>query len=223
MNSDQEMKEFLEPTKYCDFNHTDIITKAKELTEKNKTPKEKALSIFHFVRDKIDFLMEYEGEKASKILERKYGACGTKSVLQVSLLRSVNIPARFRIVSLQKECLKGIVSEFYYNKIPEIIQHSWCECYLSGKWIICDATMDKKITDIAYQKGIFTREDIPTIDWDGEQDANIYAKWFTKDEGAIAGLEKIYDVKVSIFYKALLKMVTKRSNAYTKKLRNSQP
>ena len=49
------MENYLKPTEYCDCNHPDVIKKAEDLTRNDETPEEKALSIFHFVRDQIPF------------------------------------------------------------------------------------------------------------------------------------------------------------------------
>ena len=91
------MEHFLKPTKFCDCDNQKIIAKAKALTQNDKTPKEAALSIIHFVRDQIAF----KGGlivKASRTLKKGNGFCVTKSNLQVALLRAVNIPARYQIL-----------------------------------------------------------------------------------------------------------------------------
>lgn len=220
------MEDYLKPTKLCDCNNPEIIAKAKELTKNDKTPKEMALSIFHFVRDHIKFMMVSEDDKASDTLTKRYGDCGTKTNLQVALLRAVNILARYHIASLHKECIKGIVSKLFYILTPKIIpHHPWCECYLSEKWISCDTLLDRALVEIIYKKGIFTKEEIQTIDWDGKNDLNTMTKWMIEDKGTVSSLDEIiseieedsknYPIK-------LIRFVVNKSNKHTDRLREQQ-
>jgi transglutaminase-like putative cysteine protease len=79
------LQDYLSPTEFCDCDNQDIIAKAKELTQNDKIPREKALSIFHFVRDQIKFMMS-EFDKASGTLKKGIGDCGNKTNLQVAVL-----------------------------------------------------------------------------------------------------------------------------------------
>jgi hypothetical protein len=180
------------------------------------------MSIFHFVRDEIKFMMIYEENKASDTLAIRCGDCGTKTNLQVALLRAMNIPARYHIVALRKGCIKGLVSKLFYSATPKLIpNHPWCECYLSGNWIACDTLLDSKLISNAYRKGIFSHVDIPNIDWDGEHDLNTMTKWIAEDKGIIATLDELSEeIATKSPPMVLVKFFVKRSNAYTEKLRN---
>lgn len=220
MNSE----DYLNSTKFCDCDNQEIIAKAKELTQNDKTSREMALSIFHFVRDQIKFMMS-DFVKASETLENGIGDCGNKTNLQVALLRSVKIPARYHIASLRKECIKGIVSEMLYQGAPdEIPFHPWCECYISEKWISCDTLLDKALTDTIYKKGIFTKEEIPTINWDGESNLNTMTNWMIEDKGTFPSLDELFleaqkQSEESPIDKDQIEMVVKQSNEYTDSLR----
>ena len=221
----KSVDEYLQLTDFCDFNHPNIISKAKELTIEDKTPKEMALSIFQFVRDQIKFMMNYEDDKASDTLAKGYGDCGTKTNLQVALLRSINIPARFHFVSLYKKSIKGIVSKLFYLLSPKVIPyHPWCECYLSDKWIACDTLLDKPLVNNIYKNGIFTKEDIKTIDWDGEHDLNTMTNWIVEDKGIYSSLDEIINLE-EISTKIPIRLVSflfNHSNNCTEKLRNER-
>ncbi|MFX1327279.1 MAG: transglutaminase family protein [Promethearchaeota archaeon] len=218
------MEDYLKATKFCDCDNQEIIAKAKELTKNDKTPKEMTLSIFNFVRDQITFIM-CETDKASETLKKGFGQCSTKTNLQVALLRVVNIPARYHIASLLKECLKGIVSESLYKLFPdEISHHLWCECYLSDRWIACDTLFDVALAEGIYKKSIHTKEDIPTIDWDGEHDLNTMTKWMIEDKGTLPSLDDLFieaqresdEVPIE---KDQLEMIVNQSNKYTDSIR----
>ena len=187
------IEEYLKPTEYCDYNHPEITAQVKELGINDKTPKEMALNIFYFVRDQIKFMMVSGNDKASDTLIKRYGDCGTKTNLQVALLRATNIPSRYHVASLHKECIKGIVSKLFYTLSPKIIpHHPWCECYLNRRWISYDTVFDKELTEAVYKKSIHTREDIPTIDWDGEKDLNPMNKWMVRDRGTYPSLDILF-------------------------------
>ena len=222
LQSMKGMEDYLKPTEFCDCNNQEIIAKAKELTKNDKTPKEAALNIFHFVRDQIIF-MAVECSKASETLKKGHGDCGTKTNLQVALLRAVNIPARYHLASLTKECLKGIVSESAYKFIPDVItDHPWCECYLSEKWISCDTLLDKALTKGIYKKGIHTKEEIPTIDWDGENDLNTMTTWMIEDKGTSPSLDDLFLEDQKEFEKIPIELrssLINESNKYTDNIR----
>jgi hypothetical protein len=220
----KDIKEYLEPTEFCNCNNQEIITMAKELTKNDKNPKEMALSIFHFVRDKIIFMM-CESDKASETLKKRFGVCGTKTNLQVALLRVLNIPAKFHIASLRKECLKGIVSETLYKLFPSVISdHPWCECYLAEKWVSCDTLFDKALTEGIYKKNIHTKEEIPTIDWDGENDLNTMTTWMIEDKGTIPSIDDLFiedqkEIEELPIEKDQMEMLVNQSNNYTNTIR----
>jgi transglutaminase-like putative cysteine protease len=216
-------EDYLKSTEICDCNNPEIIAKAKELTKNDETPEEMALSIFHFVRDQIKFMMVSDNDKASVTLAKRYGDCGTKTNLQVALLRAVNIPARYHIASLHKECLKGVVSKLLYTLSPKIIpHHPWCECYLSEKWISCDTLLDRALVDILYKKGIITREEIQTIDWDSRNNLNTMTKWMIEDKGTITSLDKLIietEEESKNYPIKLIRFLVKKSNKHTDRLR----
>ena len=186
------MEDYLKSTKFCDCNHQEIIEKAKELTKNDGTPKEAALSIFHFVRDQILFKTG-NVVKASVTLKIRNGFCVTKSNLQVALLRAINIPARYHLAYLSKDVLKGVVPGIESDDIHEIITyHPWCECYLSKKWISCDTLFEKALIETIYKEGIHSKEDIPIIDWDGESDLNTMTAWMIEDKGTYDSLDDLF-------------------------------
>ncbi len=176
------MENFLKSTQFCDCDNKDIIAKAKELTQNDKSPREAALSIFNFVRDQIPF-MGGPVVKASKTLKLGNGFCVTKSNLQVALLRAVNIPARYHVAHLRKDILIGIIPGIETDDIHDVITyHPWCECYLSDKWISCEALFEKALVDKIYNEGIHRKEDMPIIDWDGESDLSTVTAWKIEDK-----------------------------------------
>jgi transglutaminase-like putative cysteine protease len=186
------MEHYLKPTEYCDCNHQDVISKAEELTKNDETLEAKASSIFYFVRDRIPF----QGGlvlKASETLKAGNGYCVTKSNLQVALLRAINIPARYHVAHLKKDILRGVISKEGFERMYDIVTyHPWCECYLAGKWISCDALFDESLVKRLIKEGIRSEDEFPTIDWDGKTNLNTATPWIIEDKGTFECLDELF-------------------------------
>jgi len=177
------MDEYLKATELCDCDNEELQRKAKEISQGAETPTEAALKIFYFVRDEILFGMNYADAKASGTLKKGLGFCITKTNLQIALLRAVGIPARCHYVHLPKERNKPIIPRFMYDRMPMAMVHPWCECYLSEEWIACEALLDEAFYKGCLRMGMLTKEEVPTIDWDGEANFILSKQWILEDIG----------------------------------------
>ncbi|MFC1718206.1 transglutaminase family protein [Candidatus Poribacteria bacterium] len=187
------MDEYLKPTELCDSDNEEVKKKAQELTKDADNPKQAAIGIFHFVRDQIPFGTDRSDTRASDTLRIGTGHCCPKANLQVALLRSIGIPARYHQVVLSKEVLKGILPDRIHRMLPEKIwYHPWCECYLSGKWISCESLFDKALYDAAVRKEVLSKEQMPMIDWDGENDLTMVGSWMLEDKGTFSSLDDVF-------------------------------
>jgi len=182
--------EYLKLTKLCDHDNEKLREKAREIIKGAVTPKETALKIFYFVRDEILFGIDYPDTKASHTLKKGVGFCITKTNLQIALLRAVGIPARCHYVRLSKEALKDIAPRFMYEKMT-FLTHPWCECYLSGKWIACEALFDETLFEGMLEKGLLTKEQMPTIDWNGETELILTKHHIIDDFGAFPSWDDV--------------------------------
>jgi len=211
------MVDYLKATKYCDCDNQEIIKKAKQLTAGASTQKEAANRIFNFVRDAIRFALD-EHSPASETLKRGTGQCVTKSSLQIALLRAAGIPARYHLVDLISDCLKGIISQEAYEGFGGVItDHPWCECHLSNKWISCDTLFDEPLYEAGLRKGVISKADIPTIDWDGENDVNTMTTWIVKDKGRSPNRDDRWDNERKEM--GSLWPILRESNKFTEQLR----
>ncbi len=188
------LEEYLKPTELCDCGNPEIINKSNELIGQNSKPKDAAIKIFNFIRDEIPFEANKADEKASDTLQRGSGFCVTKSNLQIALLRAIGIPARYHHVHLRKEILSGVIPAASLDLIPEgvITYHPWCECYLNNNWVSCEALYPKKLVSELRQGGFITKEQIPTIDWDGETDLILCTHWIVKDLGVTQNMDNVF-------------------------------
>ncbi len=93
----ENMKKYLETSRYIDWDHPSVQKMAKDLSAGNTTDDEIANSCFIFVRDEIKHSSDYKLNpitiKASDVLNFGTGYCYAKSHLLAALLRANSIPA----------------------------------------------------------------------------------------------------------------------------------
>lgn len=217
----EQVSKYLNPTILCDSDSQEIKKKAHELIKRTKTPKEAALKIFYFVRDEIPYSFDFTDVKASQTLRTRLGLSFQKTNLQIALLRAAGIPARYHRVSCRKQLLRGIISSLLYLVLPEVNPHFWCECYLSRKWVSCEATLDKALVEGMTQRGLVAASQIPAIDWDGANDLIVVKPWIVEDFGAATSLDDLYleIVEKQLGLKILRRILLPLSNRHTNSLR----
>jgi len=184
------MREYLTATALCDCDNPRLRGLAAEIIQGADNPTEKAVRIFQYVRDAVRFGLAFTRSTASQTLKRGYGECGTKTNAQVALLRAAGIPARFRRVRAKSEVLHGLVLDFVYRQMPPTASHFWAECYLEGRWVSCEALLDKPLYEGMLRAGLITKEQIPTIDWDGQGDLVLLRPWITEDLDHLPGYDE---------------------------------
>ena len=91
------MKEYLASSQYIDWQHPNVLSKAKELANSAVGQEQMSKICFEFVRDEIQHSWDYQLNpvtcKASEVLEHGTGYCYAKSHLLAALLRANGIPA----------------------------------------------------------------------------------------------------------------------------------
>jgi transglutaminase-like putative cysteine protease len=193
MNEDFEPRDtYLAETDLCNHRHASVRSRAKRIASGARTPQQAALRVFRYVRDQVRFSLAYSRSRASQTLARKYGDCGDKTNAQVALLRALDIPARLRWVLARTDVLKGLAAGFAHRKLPRHRSHFWCECLLNGRWVACDALLDRPLYEGMIRSGLATTAQIPTIDWDGISDLVLLAPWIVEDRGRLSA----YDVAI---------------------------
>lgn len=218
----EEMDNYLRPTELCDSDNEEIVRKADEIAGSVSTQKQKAVGLFYFVRDEILFALDNFEVKASQTLRKGRGHCVNKVNLQVALLRAAGIPARYHQGVVTKDCLKGIVAGFIHRATPDRIwYHPWCECYLSNKWIACDAIFDLRLYEGVLTRRLVSKNQIPTIDWDGENDLNVVNAWLVEDVGIFDSFDAVLKKgqKDEFPSQLVVKIIFSLSNWHTNRLR----
>lgn len=142
-----DRERYLQPSGLCDFDiSTEIILKTQELTAGSRNRAGKFRSIFAFVKE-MPYGLEDWDLKASDVLRKGWGMCSGKTNLLVALLRSADIPARYRVYRIKADTklwdklCKDSGSAARMNGLGEERDHVDCEVWL-GKWTDCDAGRD---------------------------------------------------------------------------------
>jgi hypothetical protein len=142
-------------SRLSDFDHPVVEKKAAELTAAKRTPLEKVESIFHFVRDGIQFgfTPKWDEVKASEVISCGIGYCNTKATLFLALSRASGIPARIHFGLIDMRIMRGILPSFAFPFMPEAGGHSWIEVELEGQW----KPIDSYINDRAFYEHALKR------------------------------------------------------------------
>lgn len=118
------MTEYLAASYYINWDHPNVLAKAKALASGLSSPEAIARKCFEYVRDEINQSWDYQQNpvtcRASDVLEHKTGYCYAKSHLLAALLRANNIPAglcyqRLTVTDEPPFCLHGL-NAIYLNE-----------------------------------------------------------------------------------------------------------
>jgi len=195
---EEKLEKYLVASELCDSDNPIVKATAEKISGTAKTSKETAIKMFYFVRDQVSMAFLDPWKSASETLKLGKGSCLTKASLQVALLRSMGIPARFRIMEFKgndPDEWEGIMPRFAVSRMPKRWFHYFCEVHVEDKWIMADATFDKAL--------------IPDIeDWDG--DKNVYAiedKAILSDKGSFVSIEEEAEKLDQLYRKPVLWIV----------------
>ena len=120
--------EYLKSTKNCQVTDPTIVALANKLTNGTNSSYEKAVKIFNWVRDNLDYSFYYNTKYgAVKTLKAKVGNCVDHSHLLIALARAAGIPAQYA----HGDCKFNSGNTY---------GHVWAQLYVNDKWYNADAT-----------------------------------------------------------------------------------
>ena len=161
-----KIKEYLEHTDIIDWNNTDILILAKELTQDLQSSSAIGKVCFEWVRDNIrhsyDFTLDPVTCKASDVLKYETGYCYAKSHLLAALLRANKIPAGFCYQRLsvgekgEPYCLHGLNAVF-------LSEYGWYRVDPRGNKEGVDARFTPPVENLAFSVNSKSEADLPEI------------------------------------------------------------
>lgn len=154
---------YLASSPIIDWQHPDVLAKARELSSGLDNDEEVARRCFEFVRDEIlhsgDHHLDPVTLRASEVLEHRTGFCYAKSHLLAALLRANGIPAGLcyqRLSDGDGYCLHGLNAVYLED-------HGWYRVDARGNSSTVHAEFDPPREALAFPVAQEGEADLPEI------------------------------------------------------------
>lgn len=152
-------------TYFFDYKDKAIQDFVQPFKDESMTDKEKAIALYYKVRDgfrynpyKIAF--RKEEYRASGLVKKSEGHCLDKSIIYITSLRALGIPARLRLAKVENHIgVERLVEKFGSSVMTP---HGFAEVYLNEKWIKCTPVFNEKLCEYC---------DVDPMEFDGENDS----------------------------------------------------
>lgn len=165
---------WLGPSSLLDLEDPKLRLRVHALTQLCKNEREKALAIYGFVkRLPLARRFKLRAPKAREVLDAGRGDAPDKATLLVAMLRTAQLPARIRYVTLAGEILRGIAPGLREASRPIV------ETWLHGRWIrtdtfifdpVCMAAARQRLRDLGWEWGYGIHVNGHMV-WDGFEDS----------------------------------------------------
>jgi len=168
-----EMDIYLQPSELCDFDRdngfgrrtaglvTNVVDEAHQVE-----------AVFAFVKE-LPYGLEDWDVKALETLRRGWGMCCGKTNLLVAMLRTLRIPARYKVFRIRAESklLRWMAEQdnglgMQMTDIPAEQDHLECEALVAGVWRRFDPSRDSALERGLQKMGI-PLDRIPVVDAHG--------------------------------------------------------
>ncbi len=156
---------YLKPTYYFDFEDEIIQTLVTSYKDNTISDKEKAIALYNKVRDdwKYDpytISLSEEKYRASIIAQKASGNCVEKSIILITCLRAVGIPARLHLGKVKNHiAVDRLIEKFGSN---ELTPHGMVNVFLNNKWL--------KMSP-AFNASLCKRFNVEPLEFDGENNS----------------------------------------------------
>ena len=144
------INEALQSTYFIDFNTHVIQYFIKENTNRDQSEKQKAISLYYAVRDKIKYdpyhiVLKKENIRSSEVLIRKSGYCVEKALLLVACIRGVGIPSKIGFANVKNHLTSPRL--FDLMKTDIFVFHGYADILLDGIWVKATPAFNKSLCD----------------------------------------------------------------------------
>ncbi len=156
---------YLAPTAILDFTHPEVDRLAREKTAGSHTAVDRAVRLYHAVRDGIwydPYAPFYKAEhyQASRVLQAGRGYCVQKASLLAALARAVGIPSRLAFATVRNHLATRQLLDFLGSDL--FVYHGVVEMHLEGRWV--------KATP-AFNTELCERHGVAPLEFDGRNDS----------------------------------------------------
>ena len=159
------MKKYIESTYYFDYESNEIQELIKEYKTNALTDKEKAQRLYLKIRDGWMYYPYYisfskENYKSSYVAKKSKGQCIEKSILLISCLRGLGIPARIHLAKVKNHIAVKKLTEMFGTN--ELTPHAMVNIFLDEKWLKASPAFNKQLCE---------KSNVAVLDFDGENDS----------------------------------------------------
>ena len=190
---------------WADYDHPLVQETAKKVTNGENSIRGKLERLFYYVRDDVKFGFPTNGDlvKASDTIKLGMGQCNNKGTLLLALCKAAGIPARIHFAPIRKEIQRGLFTGLFYDKLPDMLSHSWIEVGIDGKWRRIDSYVNDKAFYQAARselkkKGWDTGYSVSCPDGECSAEFNIDTETFVQME-AVVGDHGVWDEPADYF------------------------
>ncbi|MBM7059215.1 transglutaminase family protein [Pseudomonas sp. UL073] len=159
------MREYLEPGRFIDSDHPQVVEFAEQRRGSSRDPLEQAVKLYYAVRDEIrynpySFSVEGDGLKASQALQAGESYCVPKALLLAACARHCGIPARLGLADVRNHLATPRLLEMLRSEV--FAMHGYTELYLRGRWVKATPAFNRELCR-AFQ--------VAPLEFDGLQDS----------------------------------------------------
>ncbi len=164
-SSKEDMRPYLEPTRFIDSDSREVIAFAQHTTRGVPSDTEKAVALYYRVRDDIrydPYHIDFSPEalRASTVLRRKSGFCVEKAIVLAASARAVGIPGRLGFAIVRNHLTTERLRQ--RMKTDVFVFHGFTELFLEGRWV--------KATPV-FNLSLCQRFGVPPLEFDGRRDS----------------------------------------------------
>lgn len=167
MDKANDLEIYVKPTTAIDSDNITIRETAMEITLPHSDEREKAQSIFYYVRDQIHYSVymistKMEDFVASTVLRRGKGYCVQKAVLLAALARAAGIPSRLVFAKIRNhKAPRELTEQTGYDYFPS---HGYAQLFIGERWLNLTPAFDKELCE---------KTNVPVVEFDGKHDASL--------------------------------------------------
>ena len=132
------MDEYLQPGRFIDSDHPEVIAFAERNRGASADLREQAVSLYYAVRDQVrynpyTFSRDPQTLKASHALSAGESYCVPKALLLAACARHCGIPARIGLADVRNHLATPRLLALLRSEV--FAMHGYTELYLAGRWV----------------------------------------------------------------------------------------
>ncbi|MDX1735038.1 MAG: transglutaminase family protein, partial [Halioglobus sp.] len=169
MSTPDNLQQYLNPSRFIDSRHPDVVEQAGALTDGLANDLDRAVALYYWTRDAVRYnpyavSSEPGAFLASATLRAREGWCVPKAILLAALCRALGIPARVGFADVRNHLSTDRMRQTMQTDI--FYYHGYTSIHLEGKWV--------KATP-AFNIELCEKFGLQPLEFDGREDSLYHA------------------------------------------------